>query len=200
MLLGGVVSIVFAIVIASVGLIINEIPLVALGAFIILLAAFLLKFVETRITTIAMEGTITIEYKRLVGSKRWVRQFNHSDVRKIDYLKGYEGTETVFFGDRWCTLYLDVVFDEQIEIGKQYMANWSWNKFGFPMVARSIPLDAEAALIGNFLKVPVNTISYVDARDIGNSIYIPHDTMRPLLQRPTQEQLDHERDFEKPPK
>ena len=79
---------------------------------------------------------------------------------------------SIFFGDRWCALCLNVVFDEQIKIADRYMVEWNINRFGLPFYKASVPLDAEATEIGNLLGIPINIISYVDLRKTLNSIYI----------------------------
>ena len=185
------------VVLAAIGLYTQELPFIVVGLLLTVFGIFMVKYVETRTVTMASDGTITIEYKRMIGDKRWIRRLDRTDVRSLDFLKGFDGNEHIFFGDRWCTLYLNVVFDEQIEIADRYIVEWNINRFGLPFYKASVPLDAEATEIGNLLGIPINIISYVDLRKTLNSIYIPHDKMAPLMQRPTQTQLDHERDVQK---
>lgn len=185
------------VVLAAIGLYTQELPFIVVGLLLTVFGIFMVKYVETRTVTMASDGTITIEYKRMIGDKRWIRRLDRTDVRSLDYLKGFDGNEHIFFRGGWCTLYLNVVFDEQIEIAARYAVEWNINRFGLPFYKASVPLDAEATEIGNLLGIPINIISYVDLRKALNSIYIPHDKMSPLMQRPTQTQLDHERDVQK---
>jgi hypothetical protein len=113
-------------------------------------------------------------------------------------VKGFDEKQVFLNSRRWCTIYLNVVFYEQIKIGSRYVHEWHITKFGIPWYKRSLPPDTEAAAIGSFLGLPVNTISYLTTASVIQNFYNPRDKMAPLMQRPTQEQLDHERD--NPPK
>ena len=159
------------VVLAAIGLYTQELPFIVVGLLLTVFGIFMVKYVETRTVTMASDGTITIEYKRMIGDKRWIRRLDRTDVRSLDYLKGFDGSEHIFFGDRWCALYLNVFFDEQIKIADRYMVEWNINRFGLPFYKASAPLDAEATEIGNLLGIPINIISYVDLRKRLNSIY-----------------------------
>lgn len=159
------------VMLAVIGLYTQELPFIVVGLLLTVFGIFMVKYVETRTVTMASDGTITIEYKRMIGDKRWIRRLDRTDVRSLDFLKGFDGNEHIFFGGGWCTLYLNVVFDEQIEIAARYAVEWNINRFGLPFYKASVPLDAEATEIGNLLGIPINIISYVDLRKRLNSIY-----------------------------
>lgn len=180
------------VVIATIGLFFQQLPLLAVGAFFTIMGMVMMRYVETRTTTITTDGTITIVYKRMIGGRQWIRRLDRTDVLSLDYVKGFDENEVDAIGDRCCTIYLNVTFNEQIEIAEKYRVNWDFNKFGIPSSKQNTPLDVEAAEIGRMLGLPVNTISYVKVKDTLNSIYTPRDKMAPILQRPTQKQLDSE--------
>ncbi len=180
-------------VLAAIGLFAQQLPLIAVGLFFTIFGILMVRYVETRTTIMTSDGTITIEYKRMIGDKRWIRRLDRTDIRSLDYVKGFDGEHNVL-SERWCTLYLNVIFDEQIEIAKRFWFGWYINRFGIPSYKRNVPLDTEATEIGNLLGISIKTVSYVKVRDTLNSMYVPRDKMAPLMQRPTQAQLDHERD------
>ncbi len=192
------IGIVLAVIgLATIGFSAQLLPFIVVGILFTIFGIFMVRYVETRTVTITSDGAITIEYKRMIGDKQWMRRLDRADIRSLDYVKGFDGSKPIIHGERWDTLYLNVIFDEQIEIAKRFMVEWTVNKFGIPFYKRSVPLDAEATEIGNLLGIPINIISSEKVRDAPHSIYIPRDKMAYLMQRPTQAQLDHERDVKK---
>lgn len=190
----GLVTCIVGTVATIISLFVQQLPVFSVGVFFLVIGIVMVRYVETCTTEITSDGFITIEYKRLFGGKQWIRRLDRTDIRSLDYVKGFDdGGGFVSIGERWCTLYLNVTFDEQIVIAERYRADWTINSFGIPSGRLNASLDAEATEIGNVLNVPVNTISYVKIRDTLNSAYIHHDKMAPLFQRPSQELLDNER-------
>lgn len=156
------------------------------GVLFMVGGAFMAWSAETLITLLHLDGTMTIEYRRILGHKLWVRTLNRSNIVKLDYVKSFGETSTFFDGyPRISSIYFVVNFAEQIEIGSRVGGGWIFKN--------SVPLDAEAHEIANFLRVPLNTIMTVSLSDSIKNVYNPHDKMRPLFQRPTQEELDRER-------
>ena len=84
------------VVLAAIGLDTQELPFIVVGLLLTVFGIFMVKYVETRTVTMASDGTITIEYKRMIGDKRWIRRLDRTDVRSLDYLKGFDGSEHIF--------------------------------------------------------------------------------------------------------
>ena len=84
------------VVLAAIGLYTQELPFIVVGLLLTVFGIFMVKYVETRTVTMASDGTITIEYKRMIGDKRWIRRLDRTDVRSLDYLKGFDGNEHIF--------------------------------------------------------------------------------------------------------
>ncbi len=146
-----------------------------------------LLLAENRSTTLLPDGNVTILYKRIIGNKRWVRRLNRKDIKTVDYIECFTKNRLGSARRSTSYIYFNVVFGEQIEIGSRYF--WDWK-----VMRRAKPLNSEAAEIGDYLHIAVNTIDYLSAGAQIKNFYNPNDKMRPMLQRPTQQQLDHERD------
>lgn len=171
-ILGGLIAVILGL------FVLHELASTLVGILFVIAGLFMGSVAETKTTQLNSDGTITIEYKRVIGHKRWVRKLNRSNILKIDHVKGNLN------GTRWLMsiLYFDVDSKEQIEIGSRIEKSRIWT------------IDTEVAEIAKFLNVPVNVISLLGVKNSIKNFYNPHDKMRPLLQRPTQEQLDNEHD------
>lgn len=146
---------------------------------------------ETITTLISNDGNITIEYKRIFGGKTWIRRLNRSNVDRLDYVKAFDESVTAGKWRRISGIYLVVNFNEQIGLGRRLGGFYSLRA---PFIKDSAPLDSEANKIAHFLKVPLNTIMSVSIKDGAKKAYNPKDKMLALFQRPSQEELDRERD------
>ncbi len=149
---------------------------------------------ETITTLLSSDGTIVITYVRVFGHKTWIRRLNRSNIQKIDYVKSFDDTSSFGKWRRLSSIYLNVNFNEQIEIDSRLGGTWTFSKLGVPIIKDSTPLDAEANEIATFLNVPLNIIDVMRLANGIKNFYNPRDKMRPILQRPTQQQLDHECD------
>lgn len=188
----GVVIGVVGVAAMLIGVFSREMSLVAVGGLFILGAIVITKGAEIITTTFEPEGGLTILYRRVFGGRQWVRNLNRTDVLGVDYVKGFDQSSVFFNHGRWCSIYLNVSFGEQILIANRYHSTWSVNKLGIPVARNSQPLDQEAMDIGEFLGVHVNTISHLTTNEVIKNLYLPQDKMSSVLQRPTQEQLDNE--------
>jgi hypothetical protein len=166
---------------------------VALGLIFTAVGCLGLWSSEKRTTQINSSGGIVITYTRYFGHKVWVRKLRSTNIRKVDYIKGFTGTELVGKESAFSSIYLDTKSEQQIGIVSTYRISWKFNKFGIPVAQKNTPLDEGAKEIADFLKVPLNIIDHSKIKKaIGAGIYNQTDIMLPILQRPTQAQLDNE--------
>lgn len=170
-------SVLFGLVAVAFGLyLVHLLAFILVGLLFIITGLFMGQMAETKTTQLKSDGTISIEYKRILGRKRWVRKLNRSNILKIDHVKGH------IAGSGWLmsSVYLSLDSNEQVEIGSRIEKNSVWT------------IDTEVSDVATFLKVPVNVIQSLNVKSSIKNFYNPKDKMRTILQRPTQQQLDQE--------
>jgi hypothetical protein len=164
----------------------------------------LIRTAETITALIKPDGTVIIEYVRLYGGKRWVRNLTRADFTQVDYIRAFDTPKkgVPFAGENQRSeseICLVTIWGAQISVGTRYIADWSFRGL-VPHVTAARPIDGEAAQIAAAIGVPLHTIDAMTGAQALINFYNPHDSMRAIFGRPSQEQLDHEREGSRDPK
>jgi len=165
--------------------VLRSLPFAAVGSLFAVGGGFLLWGAEDTVTTLRRDGVCSVTAKRLVGHTSLVQRFAAADITEVAYVKGLVDNKRLQAGALVDEVYLVLRDGRKLNIMLQRL-----NSFG-----PTPTLATEAAQVASFLHAPLNTIeadslahgvkNFGDIIDMGR-----HDPSAPILQRPTQAELD----------